>query len=69
MSLTVSLISLAVKLAKPDEEVFQGLARQLAGPVPAALPKNISYKWVEQNGALLMKLTNGEVTLGYRPDS
>ena len=31
-------------------------------PYPQRYRKNISYKWVEQNGALLMTLTNGEVT-------
>jgi hypothetical protein len=31
-------------------------------PYPQRYRKNISYKWVETNGALLMTLTNGEVT-------
>jgi hypothetical protein len=31
-------------------------------PYPQRYRKNISYKWVEQDGALLMTLTSGEVT-------
>jgi hypothetical protein len=31
-------------------------------PYPQRYRKNIPYKWVQDNGALLMTLTNGEVT-------
>ena len=45
------------------KKFFKNWLGNWPNPYPRRYRKNISYKWVEQNGALLMTLTDCEVTI------
>jgi hypothetical protein len=44
------------------KEFFEAWLREYPDPYPQRYRKNISYRWVKENGVLLMRLTDGEVT-------